>query len=52
MKRKTPGNRITRLHSLVNDLSDRDDQLKKDMRLFEEFYQKEEMALLHTKQIV
>ena len=30
---------IARLRSLVNDLSDRDDQLKKDMRLFEEFFE-------------
>jgi|TARA_R110001583_G_scaffold45420_3_gene143101 hypothetical protein len=30
---------ITRLHDLVNELSDRDDQLKKDMRLFEEFFE-------------
>ena len=30
---------MTRLRSLVNELSDRDDQLKKDMRLFEEFFE-------------
>ena len=30
---------MTRLHDLVSELSDRDDQLKKDMRLFEEFFE-------------
>ncbi len=30
---------LTRLHSLVNELSDRDDQLKRDMKLFEEFFE-------------
>jgi hypothetical protein len=39
MKRKTPRSSITRLRNLVNDLSDRDDQLKKDMCLFEEFFE-------------
>jgi len=40
MKCKTPRSEgMTRLHNLVNELSDRDDQLKKDMRLFEEFFE-------------
>jgi len=30
---------LDRLRALVNDLSDRDDQLKKDTRLFEEFFE-------------
>ena len=30
---------LERLHSLVDELSDRDDQLKRDMRLFEEFFE-------------
>jgi len=29
---------FNRLHELVNELSDRDQQLKKDMKLFEEFF--------------
>ena len=31
-------NRLTRLKSLVEELSDRDDQLKKDFQLFEDFF--------------
>lgn len=31
--------RLTRLRNLVCELSDRDDQLKKDMRLFEKFFE-------------
>mgnify|MGYP003133790671 FL=1 len=38
-KNTTRSKSISRLHSLVNELSDRDDQLKKDMRLFEEFFE-------------
>tara|TARA_A100001391_G_scaffold110548_1_gene74160 strand:- start:529 stop:1119 length:591 start_codon:yes stop_codon:yes gene_type:complete len=30
---------LTRLRKLVNQLSDRDDQLKKDMRLFQKFFE-------------
>lgn len=39
MKRKNTISNISRLKSLVCELSDRDDQLKKDMRLFEEFFE-------------
>ena len=40
MPSKTIGkSNITRLRNLVDELSDRDDQLKKDMRLFEEFFE-------------
>lgn len=40
MKNKGPKREsLSRLHDLVNELSDRDDQLKRDMRLFEEFFE-------------
>ena len=34
----TRKNRLTRIRSLVEDLSDRDEQLKKDFQLFEDFF--------------
>jgi len=40
MPRKTAkSSSLSRLHDLVNELSDRDDQLKKDMRLFQKFFE-------------
>jgi hypothetical protein len=38
MDKRKPRPEITRLKSLVNELNNRDDQLKKDFQLFEDFF--------------